>query len=318
MNVLATLPKPFFILAPMDDVTDTVFRRVVGECAPPDLYFTEFVNVDGLQSPGRARLLKKLQHTAKEQPLVAQIWGKDPENYRKTANELIEMGFVGIDINMGCPVKAVAMHGCCSALINNRELAVEIIKATQEGAAGRVPVSVKTRLGYNEIDLSWLELLLQQNLSMLTVHGRTRKEMSLVPAHWDVIGQVKELRDRIAPDTLIVGNGDVMSRQQGEELATQYGLDGIMIGRGVFQDPFVFSKSSPWETYNKQQKIDLYTKHVKLFADTWQHNERRIPTLNKFCKIYINGFDGAKELREQLMAAETTNDLLSLLAVNSK
>src|SRR6188508_577001 len=135
-QTLQALPKPFFVLAPMDDVTDTVFRQVVADCAPPDLYFTEFVNVDGLQSPGRPRLIKKLQFTAKEKPLIAQVWGKEPENYFKTAQELVKMGFAGIDINMGCPVKAVIKNGCCSALINNRELAAEIIRATQDGAAG--------------------------------------------------------------------------------------------------------------------------------------------------------------------------------------
>ncbi len=298
----------------MDDVTDTVFRQVVAGCAAPDLYFTEFVNVDGLQSPGRHNLLKKLQFTAEEKPLIAQIWGKTPDNFRKTAAELVDMGFAGIDLNMGCPEKTVVKNGCCSALINNHELAAEIIRATQEGAAGRVPVSVKTRLGFSEIDLSWIEFLLSQNLDMLSVHGRTRKEMSEVPAHWDVIGEVCKLRDKLAPNTLIVGNGDVESRRQGGELAEQYGLDGIMIGRGVFHDPFVFAKKSEWSDYTKQQRIDLYTQHVKLFAHTWQNNERRVATLNKFCKVYISDFDGAKELREQFMAATSTDDLLQLLA----
>lgn len=311
--MIQQLPKPFFVLAPMDDVTDTVFRQIVGGCAAPDLYFTEFVNVDGLQSPGRPKLLKKIQFTAKEKPIIAQIWGKNPENFRKTASELVQMGFAGIDINMGCPEKTVVKNGCCSALINDRELAGEIIKATQEGVAGKVPVSVKTRLGFNQIDLSWIEFLLGLNLDMLTVHGRTRKEMSEAPAHWDMIGEVRKLRDRIAPSTIIVGNGDVKSRQQGLELAKMYGLDGIMIGRGVFHDPFVFAENSPWAGYTKAQKLELFAKHVKLFADTWNKNERNAITLNKFCKVYINGFDGAKELREELMAAQSPDKLLKLL-----
>jgi tRNA-dihydrouridine synthase len=298
----------------MDDVTDTVFRRIAADCARPDLFFTEFVNVDGLQSVGRPRLVKRIQFTPEEQPLIAQIWGKEPENFRKTAAELVEMGFAGIDLNMGCPQKAVVNNGACSALINNRELALEIIKATQEGAAGRVPVSVKTRLGFNEVDLSWHEFLLQQNLSMLTIHGRTKKQMSDVPADWDMIGKVRELRDRIAPDTLIVGNGDVESRAQAEELAEKYKLDGVMIGRGIFHDPFAFTKESPWPAYTKQQKIELYKKHVELFAATWSSEDRRIATLNKFCKVYINGFDGAKELREQLMDAQSGDELLHMLA----
>jgi len=299
----------------MDDVTDSVFRRIVADCAKPDLFFTEFVNVDGLQSPGRPKLLKKIQFTPGEQPLIAQLWGKNPENYYKTAQELVEMGFAGIDINMGCPAKTEVKNGCCAALINNRPLALEIIKATQEGAAGRIPVSVKTRLGFNEIDLSWPELLLQQNLSMLTIHGRTRKEMSMVPAHWDVIGKVRELRDKIAPDTLFVGNGDVRDRAHAEELAKEYQLDGVMIGRGIFKDPYAFAEHSPFESMTREERIDLYAKHVTLFAETWGEGQRNIATLNKFCKVYINGFDGSKELREHLMAAQSADELLNILAV---
>lgn len=308
------LPKPFLVLAPMDDVTDTVFRRVVAECAAPDLFFTEFVNVDGLQSPGRPNLLKKIAFTPAERPLVAQVWGKNPENYYKTAQELVEMGFAGIDINMGCPAKTEVKNGCCAALICNRPLALDIIKATQEGAAGRVPVSVKTRLGFNEVDLSWHELLLRQNLDMLTLHGRTRKEMSAVPARWDLIGEVRKMRDQIAPQTLFVGNGDVRDRQHAEELAKEYGLDGVMIGRGIFKDPFAFAAASPWTNYSRQERLDMYAKHVSLFADTWKPGERNIATLNKFCKIYVNGFDGAKELREELMAAKSADELLTILA----
>lgn len=331
MNYLDALPKPFFVLAPMDDVTDSVFRQVVAGCARPDLYFTEFTNVDGLQSPGRPRLLKKLQFTLDESPLVAQIWGKQPENFYKTARQIADgtfarefglpegVNFAGIDLNMGCPQKAEVRGGTCSALMNNRELAVEIIKAAQEGAAvsagQRMPVSIKTRLGFNEVDMSWPELLLKQKLSMLTVHGRTKRQMSKVPADWDAIGEVRKLRDKLAPATLIVGNGDVDSREQGLELAEQHKLDGIMIGRGIFHDPFVFAGQSPWQSYSKKQRIELFTKHVKLFAKTWQDNERPIHTLNKFCKIYINDFAGAKEMRDKLMYASSVDGLLAMLAV---
>jgi tRNA-dihydrouridine synthase len=297
----------------MDDVTDTVFRQIVAGLAPPDLYFTEFVNVDGLQSQGRDRVMKKLQHTAKERPLIAQLWGKNPDNFYQTAQELLDMGFDSIDLNMGCPVKAVFMHGTCSALIANRELAHDIIQATQDGAAGKLPVSVKTRLGLNEIDLTWHEFLLEHKLDMLTIHGRTRREMSDVPAHWDAIGEITKLRDKIAPDTLMVGNGDVESRHQGLELAALYGLDGIMIGRGVFHDPYVFSPESPWATISPNQRLELYEKHIRLFAETWENAGRRIHSLNKFCKIYVNGFEGAKELRERLMAANSALELLQLL-----
>ena len=313
-----SLSKLFFALAPMDDVTDTVFRQIIADCTPPDLYFTEFVNVDGLVSPGRPKLLKKLKHTDKDQPLIAQLWGLKPENFYKIAEEIAsgKLGkFAGIDLNMGCPVKSEVQNGTCSALINNRSLAADIIKATQKGA-GKLPVSVKTRLGFNEIDLTWHEFLLRHNLDMLTIHGRTKKEMSKVPAHWDEIGKVRALRDKLTPKTLIVGNGDVLTRQQGLDLIGQYKLDGIMIGRGVFSDPFVFSEQSPWPNFSRSQRLELFKKHVELFAKTWPEGERNVHTLNKFCKIYINGFDGAKELREQFMQTQNISELLAYTSSN--
>lgn len=315
----------------MDDVTDSVFRQIVAGNAAPDLYFTEFVNVDGLQSPGRPKLLPKLEYTASEKPLIAQLWGKTPDNYYKSARDLVRMGFAGVDINMGCPAKPIIKNGCCSALINNRELAREIIEATQAGVVDELkeqgitenphhhfPVSVKTRLGFAKKDYSWHEMLLSTKLSMLTIHGRTTAEMSKVPADWDAIGHIAKLRTSLSPETLIVGNGDVLSRQQGLELAEKHGLDGIMIGRGIFHDPFIFSTNSKWDEFTKQQKIDLYTKHVKLFTETWSSDQRNIHMLNKFCKVYIEGFPGAKEFREKLMNAENSTDLLALLDEASK
>ncbi len=313
MSALQKLPKPFFVLAPMDDVTDTVFRQIVADCAPPDLFFTEFVNVDGLQSPGREKLLPKLKFSSKEKPIIAQIWGKEPKNYYKTTKDVISMGYDGVDINMGCPDRAIVKNGCCSALINNRELAGEIIDAVKKAAGDDFPVSVKTRVGFTTIDLSWIEFLLSKKLNMLTIHARTKKEMSKVPAHWELFEEIIKMRDRLSPATLIVANGDVTSRSLGDELIAKYNLDGVMIGRGVFNDPFVFAKNSPWQNMTKQQKISLYKKHVKLFEKTWQNNERRLATLNKFCKIYIIGFDGAKELREKLMGAQSADELISLL-----
>lgn len=309
----------------MDDVTDTVFRQIVAACAAPDMFFTEFVNADGLQSPGRSKLLRKLRFTAGEQPLIAQIWGKDPDKFYQTARQLADgtfarelglppsVNFAGIDLNMGCPVKSEVSNGTCSALINDRPLALALIQAVQAGADGRLPVSVKTRLGFSTVDLGWHEFLLGQHLTMLTIHGRTRKEMSKVPAHWDLIGRIRELRDQLAPQTKIVGNGDVASREHGLELAAQYGLDGIMVGRGIFHDPFLFAAHSPWEQYTREQKLALFARHVQLFAATWQDDERPIAPLNKFCKIYINGFDGAKELREQFMAARSSGELLACI-----
>lgn len=298
----------------MDDVTDTVFRRMVESCAAPDLYFTEFVNADGLQSPGREKLLPRLHFTEQERPIVAQIWGLNPENFYKTAKDLVAMGYDGIDLNFGCPIKNVVQNGACSAFIlpENREKAAEIIQAAREGA-GSLPLSVKTRLGFYDFDRSWHEFLLKQKLNALSIHGRTRNQMSKVPAEWDKIGEIRKLRDTLSPATKIIGNGDVLTRRQGNELAAKHQLDGIMIGRGIFGDPFVFAESSPWQQWTREQRIDLYKRHVELFIATWQNRERPIHTLNKFCKIYINGFDGAKELREQLMNASSPQVLVKIL-----
>ena len=316
--------KPLFILAPMDDVTDTVFRQIVHSNAPADLYFTEFVNVDGLVSPGRPKLMKKLRFAANEGPLVAQLWGLKPENFEIIARQISDgtiarelglpegVNYVGIDINMGCPAKSEVQNGACSALIKNRPLAQETIEATKRGA-GDMPVSVKTRLGFSEIDLSWHEFLLGFDLHMLTIHWRTRKEMSKVPAHWEYASEIAKIRDKIAKNTLIIGNGDVLSKEQGRALINEHGIDGIMIGRGVFDNPFIFNEDLQWENISREERIAMFRRHVERFASTWQEGERPIHTLNKFCKIYINGFDGAKELREKLMHANSTVELLAQL-----
>jgi tRNA-dihydrouridine synthase len=325
MSLYDDLAKPFFVLAPMDDVTDTVFRQMVVSTTPPDLFFTEFVNVDGLMSEGRQHLLKKLRFVAAEGKVVVQLWGIHPENFRAVAEQVADgtlarelglpdgVNFAGVDLNMGCPAKSEVKSGACAALIKNRPLAKEIIAATREGLAGRLPLSVKTRVGFSQVDMTWIQFLLEQNLDMLTIHGRTRKQMSKVPADWELIGQARELRDELGVQTLIVGNGDVLSREQGEALAKQYKLDGIMIGRGIFHDPYVFAKNSLWEDCPRDERLNLYRQHVELFAATWQRGERPVVTLNKFCKVYIQGFDGAKELREKLMAAKDTDELLAIL-----
>lgn len=297
------------VLAPMDDVTETVFRRVVGECAAPDLYFTEFVNVDALQSAGRTSALRRLKYTEDERPLIAQIWGGTPENFFKTAQDLVEMGFDGVDINFGCPDKAVVKNGCGGGMIQNPEMAIEIIKATQEGLNGKLPLSVKTRIGFKEFDETWLRTILEQKLNMLSIHLRTVREMSKVPAHWELADQVRELRDEVSPETLLVGNGDVMTRVQAEELARVHGYDGIMIGRGIFQNPYVFARDFDWDSVPAVDKLKIFQRHVELFASTWEEGERPIAPLNKFCKIYVHGFDGAKDARVKLMSCHSIAEL---------
>lgn len=310
-----SLPKPLLILAPMDDVTDTVFRHIVSACSPADLYMTEFINADSMQGAGHKATYTRTKYDDKNNKVIAQIWGKIPENFEKSAAELLKMGFCGVDINFGCPEKNVVKNGCCSAMIKpeGRDQAIELINAAQRGVGKGGFVSVKTRLGFNDIDYTWHELLLKQKLNMLTVHVRTRKEMSKVPANYDAIIPIVQLRNKLSPDTKIVINGDITSRSQAEELVKKYQIDGAMIGRGIFHDPFVFSKNSPWAQMPPKEKINLLRKHVELFDKTWPNGELKFNTLKKFAKVYVNGFAGAKELREKIMATNSAEDLLVVI-----
>jgi len=303
------LPRPFFILAPMDAVTDTVFRHVVDKAARPDVFFTEFTNTDGYCSPkGRHSTYSRLLFTEDEQPLVAQIWGTNPAHFAEMAQGLKEMGYQAIDINMGCPAKDVTKKGAGSALIQTPELAAEIIAAAK--TAG-LPVSVKTRIGYRtKVTEEWLSFLLKQDIVALTVHGRTMKEMSKVPAHWDEIAKAVKLRDEIAPDTLIIGNGDVADRAEGLQRIAETGVDGIMIGRGVFTNVFCFEEN-PRE-HTQEELFNLLHMHLGLWEKTWKGNAN-FHALKRFFKIYVKGFAGASELREQLMNTATIEEARAVI-----
>lgn len=308
MSFWQKLPKPFFILAPMEDVTDTVFRQLVGMCAKPDVYFTEFVSVDGLCSKGREKIIHRLQFTQKERPIIAQVWGLVPEHYYRSAKMIVDMGFDGIDINMGCPVEKVLVHGCCAALIENRTLAGEIIKATKEGA-GDLPVSVKTRIGYKKIVTEdWVEFLLKQDIIALTVHGRTASELSKVPADWDEIGKAVTVRNQLKSSTLIVGNGDVKSQEEGRQKCKTYGVDGVMIGRGIFDNLWLFDRSGKTHAFTSHERLSLLLTHVRLFDKTWGKS-KNFDILKRFFKIYVTDFVGAKDLRVKLMGAHTAGEV---------
>lgn len=304
--------KPLFIQAPMEDVTDTVFRRVIQKCGAPDIYFTEFTNVEGLRSVGRPKVDHRLRFTNHEQPLIAQIWGDKPENYYSVAQELVEMGFAGIDINMGCPVRKKVKRGACSGLINFPDHASEIIKATQEGAAGRIPVSVKTRCGVSQwVTEAWISHLLNHDLAAITVHGRIAKEMSHFPARWDQIGLAVQLRNQLAPQTKIIGNGDVVSYQDGLDKVRQYGLDGVMVGRGIFKNPWIFDPNINPDHKSLDERMDLLIYHVELFQQTWGKS-KNFHLLKKFFKIYVHGLSNAAELRDQLVRVENYQEALDL------
>ncbi len=302
-NFWQTLAKPIFVLAPMEAVTDTVLRQVIARCGKPAVFFTEFTNVEGMFSKGARLVNQRLQYTEAERPLVAQIWGSQPENFFKAAKKLIEMGFDGIDLNMGCPAQGPVHRGVCSGLINNRPLAQEIIDATREGAGGIIPVSIKTRLGFRHIDFDWINFVLEQQPTVLTVHARTVAEMSKVPAHWDALKTVVEMRDAMQSATLIIGNGDIKSLSEAKQKTAQVGADGAMIGRGIFENPYFFSETVVLDEKTPQEKMHLLLEHMRLWQETWGER-KHFPTLRKFFKVYANGFGGAQELRIQLMETE--------------
>ena len=310
--------KPFFVLAPMDDVTDTVFREIVASVGSPDVTMTEFASTDGYAHPkGRPSVERRLivNNSEKEMkvPIVAQIWGNNPDNYREMAKDLAASGeFVGIDINMGCPEKGIVKRGCCGGLIKeeNWDNAAQIIKATKEGA-GNLPVSVKTRIGVNRIITeNWISFLLEQDIAALTIHGRTVKEMSKVPAHWDEIKKAVELRDKIAPATIIIGNGDVENIEHGKKLAQESGVDGIMIGRGVLRDIQALTEAP--QEMTAADKIRLFENHLKLYQDTWGDTKSFAP-MKKFAKLYINGFPGAVEIRSRIMESHSYDEAMEVL-----
>lgn len=308
------LPQPFFVLAPMEAVTDVVFRHVVERAGAPDVFFTEFANATGWVHAGDRAIAGRLVKTDDEHPLVAQIWGGEPGDMEQFAQHCARLGFAGIDINMGCPAKSAIKSGG-AALIRNPDVAVAAIAAAK--TAG-LPVSVKTRLGYSTVDewRVWLTTLLQQDIVNLTVHLRTKKEMSKVAAHYELIDDIVALRDAIAPQTLLTINGDIRDRAHGMALVAAHpGVNGVMIGRGVFADPFCFTPCTPrtdsvaqGSGSMAQRNFALLRYHLDLF-DHWQPQlGRPYETLKRFYKIYIRDFDGAKELRDQLMHTTSTDE----------
>lgn len=295
----------------MEDVTDVVFRHVVAKAAAPDAYFTEFTNTDAYAHPeGQMSVRGRLRFTEDEQPIVAHIWGDNPEHFKTMSIDMAKKGFKGVDINMGCPVGNVAKNGKGAGLINFPDTAAKLIEASK---AGGLPVSVKTRLGYAKIDEwhAWLRHLLEQDIENLSIHLRTRNEMSKYDAHWDVIAGIKELRDEVAPDTLLTINGDIPNYQVGMELVEKYGVDGIMIGRGIFKDPFAFEKES--SEHSTKELLDLFRYHLDLFDENRKIEDRPFKPMRRFFKIYIHGVPGAAELRKNLMETETTDEVRAML-----
>ncbi len=311
-SIWQTLPKPFFVLAPLEGVTDTVFRRIVASCARPDLFFTEFTSSDGFCSPGRAAVMENFRYTESEKPLIAQIWGKNPEHMYETAVALSSMGFAGIDINMGCPDRTVMKNECGAAMINTPDVASHVIAAVKRGA-GALPVSVKTRIGVKKIITDeWISHILDQDIAALTVHGRTAAEMSKVPAHWDEIARAVALRDKKGLKTKIIGNGDVKDIADGLTKVKEYGVDGVMIGRGIFNNLWCFDKSESPHIADTEELFSVMEKHIRMFDAEWG-TRKSYALLKKFFKIYISGFGGASEARMRFMETNSAQDALKLL-----
>jgi tRNA-dihydrouridine synthase len=304
------LPRPFTALAPMDGVTDFVFRQIIAGIGKPDVLFTEFVNVEGLNSRGFKKVAESLQFGKNELPIVAQIWGKDPGSFFVAAKMCREMGFSGIDINLGCPDKLVVKRGSGGALIKNSQLVAKIFAETRKGADG-LPISVKTRLGFEQIDLEWFKFLLSQKLAAITIHLRTVEELSKVPAHWEVMSQIIKLRNEISSETLIIGNGDILNFAEIQNKFNQYNCDGFMIGRGIFQNPWIFNRKIDIEKVSINKRLNLYKKHIKLFDKTWKG--RNPGHLKKFCKTYLSNFPDAISLREKILKCDTISEMLAVL-----
>jgi nifR3 family TIM-barrel protein len=303
----AELKKPIIALSPMDDVTDAACRRLIARCGKPDVMLTEFVSVDGLCSAGRERLLKDLRYDECERPVVAQLFGNDPELFRRSAELVAELGFDGVDINMGCPVKVVCNTGAGSWLINEPEKAKAIVQATIEGA-GDLPVSVKTRIGYNKIQTEeWAGHLLEANPAALTFHLRTRKEQSKVPAHWEEMHKIVKLAK--GSGVLILGNGDIETIDEAEGVCEETGCDGVMIGRAIFGNPWVFNRDKKAEDITVDERLDTMLEHCRLYEEVFGEDKKFL-VMRKHLMAYASGFPGAKELRISLERVFSADDVI--------
>lgn len=310
MSIYNELKKPIFSLAPMEDVTDSVFRQIVGSVGKPDLFYTEFVNVEGLNSKGKDRVIHRLKFEEKEKPIIAQLWGVNPKNFFEATKLVKEMGFDGVDINMGCSVKNVVKNNAGSGLIREeREIVKDIINAVKEGAQG-LPVSVKTRLGFEEVNIDgWIRFLMEQSLDALTVHMRTARGKDCIYANWEYMTEIVDLRNSLSSNTLLFGNGDIKSMTEAKEKLERYGIDGVMIGRAVISNPWFFTGR---EDISKEEKLSLFKDHLNLFENTWG-NEKDFNSLKKFFKAYINDFDGASQLRMKFMECSSIEEIYKIL-----
>jgi nifR3 family TIM-barrel protein len=319
MNFWEKLEKPFFVLAPMEDVTDAAFRTLIAKYSDEDIprvFYTEFTAADGLMladEDGQRKLRKKLEFSEAERPIVAQLFSSKPKYMEAAAKLCAEMGFDGIDINMGCPADPIVKQGCGAGLIRTPALARELMRAVRRGAPS-LPLSVKTRIGYNVNELeTWLPELLAEEPEVVIIHARTRKEMSDVPARWEHVARAVEIRDALESSALIVGNGDLKNLADAREKIAATKADGAMLGRAIFGNPWMFSDTKKHEDVTPKEKIATLIEHIGLFQ---QHMSgyQNDAVMKRHFKAYIGGWDGAKELRVRLMDAPDLQHAREILA----
>ncbi len=307
------MEKQFFVLAPMADVTDAAFRRIIAKYGRPAVMWTEFVSCDGLCHPeGRQALSIDLLYTEDERPIVAQVFTAHPEKMREAAKYILELGFDGLDINMGCPEKNIVKQGAGASLMQNPELAQELILAAKEGVEGKIPVSVKTRIGFNADDLEvWLPNLLEALPAAITIHARTKKEMSLVPANWDRVKRAVEIAR--GGEVFILGNGDVKNLEEARARVAETGCDGVMIGRGIFGNPWLFDETK--KEVSVEETLRVMVQHTKLYEELFRDpdesraGKKSFELMKKHYKAYVHGFPEAKELRVKLMDCHTAEEV---------
>ncbi len=308
-------------MAPMADVTDVAFRALVAKRGPPDIFWTEFVSADGLyhtreiqkMSDTSNPLMRELAFNTDQRPILAQIFSNSPEMVAYATKLIAELGFDGVDINMGCPDRAIERQGCGAAMIKTPKLAQDIIRAAQE--ASGLPVSVKTRVGYTKETLEeWLAALLETGPAAVTLHLRTRKELSLVPADWELMKKAVGIRNRINPKVLLIGNGDVRDTEDARIKAVQSGCDGVMLGRAMFGNPWVFAGRKNEDT-PLAEKLAALLELARGFEKL--SPPKNFAILKKHIKAFVTGFAGAAELRVLLMSAASAAELETIIAKNA-
>ena len=338
-NFWGTIKSPIVGLSPMDGVTDAACRYIAKKYGGPDVIYTEFVSAEGLwriKKRGETdhKIWRDLRYSEEERPIVAQLFGSDPDSFYQAAVIVAEMGFDGVDINMGCPSKGLEKREGGAGLMRNQSRAEEIIEATRRGVidTGKlIPVSVKTRTGSATPDPEWWDFLASQRLPVVAMHGRTFRQLYSGDADWDVLERAAEvIRESGA---LFLANGDVnkmkvLSKTEGEvsssaisrddmggsdsKVVLSTGIersinnfDGVLIGRAMVGDPWCLRKDG-YET-TIREKLEIAVEHAKQYELSFP-GEKLFPVRKHLVK-YVTGFDGCVDLRKKLVMTESANEV---------